>query len=45
MLGQVKVEGEVWTAVSNTDSTIEKGIEVEILKIDGVKLVVKPITL
>ena len=38
--GQVKVEGEVWSAKS--DSNIEKGTEVEILKIDGVKLVVKP---
>ena len=39
--GQVKVKGEVWTAVSENDSLIEKGKEVEIVKIDGVKLVVR----
>ena len=38
--GQVKVEGEVWTAVS--DVSIKEGSEVEVLKIDGVKLVVTP---
>lgn len=41
--GQVKVKGEVWTAVSENDALIEKGNEVEIVKIDGVKLVVKSI--
>ena len=41
--GQVKVKGEVWTAVSENDMPIEKGKEVEVVKIDGVKLVVKAI--
>ncbi len=41
-LGQVKVSEEIWTAVSENDMPISKGTEVEILKIDGVKLVVKP---
>lgn len=39
-VGQVKVDGEIWSATS--DVVIEKGTEVEILKIDGVKLVVAP---
>lgn len=39
-VGQVKVSGEIWTATS--DEQVEKGTEVEILKIDGVKLVVAP---
>ncbi len=39
--GLVKVKGEVWTAISEDESTIEEGKEVEIVKIDGVKLVVK----
>ncbi len=39
--GQVKVNGEVWTAKSESDN-IPIDSEVEILKIDGVKLIVKP---
>ena len=38
--GQVKVDGEIWSAKS--DNNILAGTEVEILKIDGVKLIVKP---
>lgn len=41
-VGQVKVSGEVWTAISDNDTKIEQGTEVEVLKIDGVKLVVSP---
>ncbi len=41
--GQVKVDGEVWTAVSEDSSTIEKDTEVTIHKVDGVKLIVSPI--
>lgn len=41
--GQIKVGGEVWTAISSSDDSITKGTEVEILKIDGVKLIVKSI--
>ena len=39
--GQVKVGTEVWSAKSYDDKKIEKGLEVEILEIDGVKAVVK----
>lgn len=42
-VGQVKVSGEIWTAISDNDMEIEKDTEVEILKIDGVKLVVAPL--
>ncbi len=38
--GQVKVNGEIWSAKS--DSNIPKGTKVEIKKIDGVKLIVQP---
>ncbi len=37
--GQVKVLGTIWTAASN--QTLEIGDEVVVLKIDGVKLIVK----
>lgn len=40
--GQVKVNGEIWSAKADED--IKQGTEVEILKIDGVKLIVKPKT-
>lgn len=38
-LGEVKVDGKKWTAVS--DNSIEKGKSVLIKKIDGVKLIVE----
>ena len=38
--GLVKVNGEVWSA--KADTNIPKGTEVEIIKIDGVKLIVTP---
>ena len=40
--GQVKVNGEIWSAKADED--IKQGTEVEVLKIDGVKLIVKPKT-
>ena len=42
-IGQVKVNGEIWSAKSVDESTIEKDTEIEIIKIDGVKLVVSPV--
>lgn len=39
--GQIQIGTEIWSAKSFDDSTIEKGTEVEILEIDGVKAVVK----
>lgn len=41
-IGQVKVNGEVWSAKSEDDAEIAKDTEVEIVEIVGVKLVVKP---
>lgn len=41
--GQVKVAGEVWSAVSSTDDNIEEGATVIVLKIEGVKLIVKKV--
>ncbi|MDD3477343.1 MAG: NfeD family protein [Candidatus Izemoplasmatales bacterium] len=37
--GEVKIEGKIWTAISNED--IKLNDKVEVLAIDGVKLVVK----
>lgn len=42
--GQIKVDGEVWSAEGEDGSNIEKQTEVEILKIDGVRAIVKPIS-
>ena len=45
-IGQVKVSGDIWSAVTeNYDDTIIVGSTVKVLKIDGVKLVIKPITI
>ncbi|MBO8158262.1 NfeD family protein [Thermosyntropha sp.] len=38
-LGQVKVNGEVWTAIS--DEEIEENTRIEVVGIDGVKLKIK----
>jgi membrane protein implicated in regulation of membrane protease activity len=37
--GEVKIEGKIWTAISNEDIQLDE--KVEVLSIDGVKLVVK----
>ena len=41
--GQIKVGGEIWSAKSKNNQIIEKGHKVEIVSIDGVKVLVKPI--
>ncbi len=38
--GEVKVEGKIWTAVANDASAIDEGDKVEVLAIEGVKLIV-----
>ncbi|MCI8352365.1 MAG: NfeD family protein [Clostridia bacterium] len=40
-IGQVKIAGEVWSA--KADEIIPVGEEIEVLEINGVKAVVKPI--
>ena len=42
-VGQIKVDGEVWSAEGVNGSNIEKGTKVEIKEIDGVKAIVSPI--
>ena len=39
-LGQVKVDGQVWTATCEANEVIAKDTEVLVLKIDGVKAIV-----
>lgn len=41
-VGQVRVEGEIWSAKSDF-TPIEKNSKVTVLAIEGVKLIVKPI--
>ena len=40
--GQVKVGGEVWSAYCKENITIPKGTTITVLKVKGVKLLVKP---
>ena len=42
--GQVKVNGETWSAKSYNNEFISKDTEVIVEKIDGVKLIVRPIS-
>ena len=39
-VGQIKIDGQVWTAKSTNEEIISEGTEVLILNIDGVKAVV-----
>ncbi len=39
--GQIKIGGEIWSAQNESDTTISENQEVEIIKIEGVKLIVK----
>lgn len=42
-VGQIKIANEVWSAKTEDDTIIEKGTEINIIRIDGVKAVVEPI--
>lgn len=42
-IGQIKIGSETWTAKSNIEDIISEGTEVEVLEINGVKAIVKPI--
>ncbi len=39
--GQIKVEGQVWTAQGNKDESILEGTEVRVLSVEGVKAIVE----
>jgi len=41
--GQVKVKGQIWTAIDIEDKGIEENSSVEIMEIEGVKLIVRKI--
>ena len=41
--GQVKVDGELWSAIGENDMEISKGTEVEVIEIKGVKVIVAPV--
>lgn len=43
--GQIKIANEVWSAKTEDDTVIEKGAEVNVIRIDGVKAVVEPIVI
>ncbi len=43
--GQIKVDGEIWSAKTQEQHSIPKGSEVEIESINGVKAYVKPINI
>lgn len=41
--GQIKVDGEVWSAESQNSEVIPKGSEVKVIAIEGVKAIVKAV--
>lgn len=42
--GQIKMDGEIWSAKSFADEDIPENTEIEIVEIDGVKAVVKEVS-
>lgn len=42
-IGLVKIDGEVWSAKCDQNVKLPEGTEVEVLKIEGVKLIVAPL--
>ncbi|RKD24928.1 hypothetical protein BET04_11550 [Caminicella sporogenes] len=42
--GQVKVSGQIWTAKSIDDKEIDENLEIEVVRVEGVKLIVKKIS-
>ena len=42
--GAVKVAGKVWTARTEDDAVVPAGTKAEALRIEGVKLIVKPVS-
>ena len=42
-VGQVKIGGETWSAISNDNKVIPKGTMVKVLEIKGVKALVEPV--
>ena len=40
-IGRVKVMGKSWSAKSDDEKTIEEGKKIKVIKIEGVKLIVK----
>lgn len=41
--GQVRIDGELWSAIGENDMEISKGTEVEVIEIKGVKVIVAPV--
>lgn len=43
-VGQVQIQGQVWTARSEDDSALEQGTLVTVVRLEGVKAIVRPIS-
>jgi membrane protein implicated in regulation of membrane protease activity len=39
--GEIKIKGQIWTAISENDNDIEEGTECVVIRIEGVKAIVK----
>ena len=42
--GEVKISGQVWSAHAEDDSPIAEGTKCEVLRVEGVQLIVKPLS-
>jgi membrane protein implicated in regulation of membrane protease activity len=40
--GEVKVKGQIWTAISENNTEIEEGVICSVVRIEGVKVIVRP---
>jgi membrane protein implicated in regulation of membrane protease activity len=41
--GEVKISGQIWSAISENNSEIAEGTKCEVLRIEGVRLIVRPL--
>ena len=42
-VGQVRIKGQIWSAICKNDVVIHEGATVKVTAIEGVKLIVKPV--
>ena len=42
--GEIKLDGQIWLAISENNSEIPEGIKCEVVRIEGVKAIVRPLS-
>jgi membrane protein implicated in regulation of membrane protease activity len=40
--GEIKIKGQIWSAISEDNNEIEEGVICSVVRIEGVKAIVRP---